>query len=76
MSIFQVEGFHEFRICSLQVVSDRFLLVLGCFRSFLAHGRSFHVLALGCFRSFLARCRSFQVVPRLSKYESKSRSRF
>ena len=32
--IFQLEGFHEVRICLLQVVSGCFLLVSGHFRSF------------------------------------------
>ena len=72
--IFQVERFHEVRICSLQVASGCSLLVVGCFRLFLIHGRLFHVVSCllqvipGCFllvegfRFFLAHCRSFQVV--------------
>ena len=46
--IFQVEGFHEVRICSLQFVSGRFLLVVGRSTSFLAHVRSFHVVSCSC----------------------------
>ena len=42
--IFQVEGFLEVRICSLQVVVGRFLQVEGGFRSFSAHCRSFQVV--------------------------------
>ena len=64
----QVEGPHEVRICSLQVVSDYSLFVVGHFRSFVVKGRSLHVVSCslqvvpGCFRSFLAPCRSFQVI--------------
>ena len=73
--IFQVEGLHEVRICSFQIVSGYSLLVVGRFRSFLAHGRSFPVIScsllvvsgrflfvVGHFRSFRAHCRLFQVV--------------
>ena len=62
----------KFRICSLKVVSGCSLVVVGCFRSFLAHGGSFQVvscplwavsshllLVVGRFRWFLVRCRSF-----------------
>ena len=61
--------------CSLQVVSGRFLLAVGRFRSFLARCRSFQVvfcslqtlsgrflLTVGRFRWFLSCFRSFQVV--------------
>ena len=46
--IFQVEGFHEVRICSLKVFSGCFLLVVGRF-----------LFTVGRFRLFLAHCRSF-----------------
>ena len=73
MIIFQVDGPHEFRVCSMQVVSGCPLLVVAHFNSFLAHSRSlyvvsfllkvvpnhFRLLLVDCFKSFLARCRSF-----------------
>ena len=68
MIIFQIKGFHKVRICSLQVVLSRFLLVIGRLRSFLARSNLFQVvsgrflLVAGRFRLFLPRCRSFQIV--------------
>ena len=65
---FQVEGFHEVKICSFQAFSGHLLLVVGRFRSFFAHDRSFQIIYClfqvisGCFRSFLARYRLLQVV--------------
>ena len=56
--IFQIEGLHEVRICSVQVFSGCHLLVVGRFRSFLARCRSFQLvsdrflLVVGRFRSF------------------------
>ena len=41
---FQVEGFHEVKICSFQAFSGHLLLVVGRFRSFFAHDRSFQVI--------------------------------
>ena len=46
--IFQVEGFHEVTICSLQVVIGRFLLVEGGFRPFVS-GR--FLVVVGRFKS-------------------------
>ena len=43
--IFQVEGLHEVRICSLQVVPDYSLFVVGHFTSFVVKGRSLHVVS-------------------------------
>ena len=66
--IFQVEGLHVFRICSMQVVSGCSLLRVGCFVSFLSSSSLFQVvsgcflLVVGRFRPFLARCSSFQVI--------------
>ena len=53
---------------SSQIISGRFLLVVGCFRSFLARCRLFQVVSVyflvvsGHFRLFLARFRLFQIV--------------
>ena len=58
--IFQVEGFHEVRICFLQVVSGRFLLTVGRFMSFFAHSRLFEAISCRS-KSFLTFCGSFQV---------------
>ena len=66
--IFQVEGLHVFRICSMQVVSGCSLLRVGFFVSFLSSSSLFQVvsgcflLVVGRFRPFLARCSSFQVI--------------
>ena len=46
--IFQVEGFHEVTICSLQVVIGRFLLVEGGFKPFVS-GR--FLVVVGRFKS-------------------------
>ena len=68
LTIFQVEGLHVFRICSMQVVSGCSLLRVGCFVSFLSSSSLFQVvsgcflLVVGRFRPFLARCSSFQVI--------------
>ena len=52
---------------SLWVVSGRFLLVVGRFRSFFACCGLFHVV-LGRFLLVVGHFRPFQVVPRFSKY--------
>ena len=68
MIIFQVDGPHEFRVCSMQVVSGCPLLVVARFNSFLVHSRSLHVVSFllkvvpNHFRLFLASCRLFQVI--------------
>ena len=43
--IFQIEGLHEVRICSVQVFSGCHLLVVDRFRSFLADSKSLHVVS-------------------------------
>ena len=66
--IFQGEGLHVFRICSMQVVSGCSLLRVGRFISFLSCSSLLQVvsgcflLVVGRFKSFFARCRLFQVV--------------
>ena len=81
--IFQAEGFNEVIIRSLQVNIGRFLLVVGCFRLFLARCRRqvqvvscslqivFRILQVvsGLFLLVVDRCRLFQVFPCFSKYE-------
>ena len=64
--IFQVEGFHKVRMCSLQVIPGCSLLV-GCFRSFLDHGRSF-LAHCRLFQVASGHFRSFQVVPHFGKF--------